>query len=260
MSRLHPAAVVAVIVTLCVLAPSAAAQINFGTAELGEIRTACQLLCFAQTPQECDGGGIVQPVTAEPPYFVRGVRRGPASEDLCNKPGLADPVTFPVNLQPGQALIVDIDLVADQVGPADGLLRIGGDPLVELQAGVVPAGPCPPSAPDTLCLVDERFTVRANWRTLNGPRGKAAKVQGVASDDSGLFYFFNPDNWEMLIKMVDACDDPFNHFWVFYAATTNVEFTVTVTDTQEDVTRVYTNPLGTPAQPIQDTQAFATCP
>ena len=49
-------------------------------------------------------------------------------------------------------------------------------------------------------------------------------------------------------------------FWVFAAATTNVEYTITVTDTQEQQVKTYFNPLGTPAQPIQDTAAFATCP
>ena len=47
---------------------------------------------------------------------------------------------------------------------------------------------------------------------------------------------------------------------MFANATTNVEFTVTVTDTDTGVSKEYFNPLGTPAQAITDTQAFATCP
>jgi hypothetical protein len=82
----------------------------------------------------------------------------------------------------------------------------------------------------------------------------------VSSDDSGLFYFFNADNWEMLIKVLDACQPPFDRFWVFASATTNVEYTITVTDTQEQVVKTYINPLDHPATPIQDTAAFATCP
>jgi hypothetical protein len=101
--------------------------------------------------------------------------------------------------------------------------------------------------------------VRTLWRRNNGARGLGPIVPGVSSDDSGLFYFFNPDNWEMLIKVLDGC--PVNdRFWVFYAATTNVEFTVTVTDIQEDEVSTYFNPLNNAAAPVQDTEAFATCP
>ena len=79
------------------------------------------------------------------------------------------------------------------------------------------------------------------------------------SDDSGLFYFFNPDNWEMLIKVLNGCDVN-DHYWVFFAATTNVEFTLTVTDTERSVTKAYFNPQFHSANAVTDTAAFATCP
>ena len=41
----------------------------------------------------------------------------------------------------------------------------------------------------------------------------------VGSDDSGLFYYRNPQNWEMLVKVLDACSFS-QRFWVFAAATT----------------------------------------
>ncbi|MDA8016846.1 MAG: ARC6/PARC6 family protein [Thermoanaerobaculia bacterium] len=76
--------------------------------------------------------------------------------------------------------------------------------------------------------------------------------------DSGLYYFFDADNWEMLVKVLDACG--FNdHFWVFSAATTNVEYTLTVTDTFTGKKKRYFNSLGTAAPAITDTSAFATC-
>ena len=74
-----------------------------------------------------------------------------------------------------------------------------------------------------------------------------------------MFYFFNPDNWEMLVKVLDGCAIN-DHFWVFHAATTNVEYTLTVTDTVVGTTEVYGNGLGTPAPTILVTEAFATCP
>ena len=62
-----------------------------------------------------------------------------------------------------------------------------------------------------------------------------------------------------MVKILDGCG--FNdHFWVFAAATTNVEYTLSVTDTQTGITKQYFNPLGTAAAAITDTGAFATCP
>jgi len=110
----------------------------------------------------------------------------------------------------------------------------------------------------TLCLLDGRFKVEVDWRNQADRTGEG-KVVPVESNDSGLFYFFDSDNWEMLVKMVDGCG-LFNHYWVFYAATTNVEFTLTVTDTESGMSREYRNELGVPAPPVQDTSAFATCP
>jgi hypothetical protein len=59
-------------------------------------------------------------------------------------------------------------------------------------------------------------------------------VQGTS--DSGLFYFNNSNNWEMLLKVLNACTLN-NRYWVFVSATTNVQFTLTVTDTQRSVTK-----------------------
>lgn len=117
--------------------------------------------------------------------------------------------------------------------------------------------PCVPG-PATLCLHNNRFRVEVDWesQTSSGDGFVLSKL----SDASGVFYFFNPNNAEMLVKVLNACVAPFNRFWVFYAATTNVEFTVTVTDTQADVVKSFYNPLGRAALPVQDTQAFATCP
>jgi hypothetical protein len=47
-----------------------------------------------------------------------------------------------------------------------------------------------------------------------------------------------------------------DHYWIFYAATTDVGFTVTVTDTATSTTKTYSNTLGTAAQPVQDTSAI----
>ena len=111
----------------------------------------------------------------------------------------------------------------------------------------------------TLCLNGGRFEVKVDWRDFENNTGPGQTV-GSRTDDSGLFWFFGPQNWELLIKVLDACDDPFNRYWVFFAATTNVEYTLTVTDTETDESKTYSNPLGNLAQAVTDTDAFATCP
>jgi hypothetical protein len=123
------------------------------------------------------------------------------------------------------------------------------------------AGTCLESA-TTMCLLGGRFKVEVAFET--GPpanQSGPAQVVPLGSDSTGMLYFFNADNWEMLIKVLDACSLN-NRFWVFFAATTNVGFTVTVTDTDAEnpTSKTYSNNVGVAALPVQDTGAFATCP
>ena len=83
----------------------------------------------------------------------------------------------------------------------------------------------------------------------------------ATDDNSAKFYFFDAEHTEMVVKVLDACDNPaFNSFWVFAAAATNVGYTLRVTDTRTGQTRTWGNPLGNDAAAIRDTNAFATCP
>jgi len=110
----------------------------------------------------------------------------------------------------------------------------------------------------TLCLNGGRFRVTLYF-AAPGEDASPARALDFGSDASGLFYFRNPNNAEMLVKVLNGC--PLNdHYWVFYAATTNVEFLLAVTDTDAAVTRVYENRPGVAAPPVQDTEAFVTCP
>ena len=112
----------------------------------------------------------------------------------------------------------------------------------------------------TLCLAGDRFEVTVTWRGFTGDSGTARVVPvGVGSEDSGLFWFFDADNWEMLVKVLDGCSIN-DRFWVFAAATTDVEYTLRVCDTGADTCKEYRNPLGTASPAITDTDAFATCP
>ena len=118
-------------------------------------------------------------------------------------------------------------------------------------------GPCI-EGPNALCVANDRFKVEVDWATAQGS-GAGFAVPVPTAPASGLFYFFGADNIELLIKVLNACGLN-NRYWVFFAATTNVELLVKVLDTQTGSTRFYFNPLNRTAPPVQDTDAFATCP
>lgn len=117
-------------------------------------------------------------------------------------------------------------------------------------------GPCQ-SSDTTMCLSQERFQVEVDYRRFDGERGDARRVS-EGTNDSGLFWFFQDQNWEMLVKVLDGCGVN-QRFWVFAAATTNLEYTLRITDTATGVVKTYFNPLGNAASAITDSEAFATC-
>jgi hypothetical protein len=117
-------------------------------------------------------------------------------------------------------------------------------------------GPC--IADDTtLCLSNGRFQIRATFRTAQPQSGQAQVV--ALTPDTGYLWFFDPNNVEAVVKVINACSFN-NRFWVFAGGLTDVEVILTVTDTDTGAIKQYTNNLGTKYAPIQDTGAFATCP
>lgn len=142
-------------------------------------------------------------------------------------------------------------------GLASGPCRFdAGVVLPDVDGRLRPRASCDADA-DTLCLNDGRFRVEVEWKDSLGGSGVGKEV--LSSEDSGLLYFFKPANWEMLVKVLDGCSFN-NRYWVFSAATTNVEYTLRVTDTESGLVRQYHNLAGAPAPATTDTQAFATCP
>ena len=101
-----------------------------------------------------------------------------------------------------------------------------------------------------------RFAVEAGWTDFAGQQGKGRAIELNA--DSGSFWFFDADNTEIVVKVLDACED-FGRFWVFAAGLTNVGVELVVTDLASGVERRYANPVGQAFQPILDTDAFETC-
>jgi hypothetical protein len=112
---------------------------------------------------------------------------------------------------------------------------------------------------NVICLNNGRFRVELRFRRPNDNEGLGTDAN-LKTNDSATLWFFNPANLEMLIKVLNACSGGGGNYWVFFAATTNVELHLTVTDTQTGAVKTYFNPLGKAAPPVQDTSAFATCP
>lgn len=110
---------------------------------------------------------------------------------------------------------------------------------------------CEPT-PTRLCLRDNRFAVEVAWKDFQGNSGTGKAVP--LTSDTGTFWFFDAANVELVLKVLDGT--PVNgHHWVFYGALSNVEYTITVTDTQTGVVKTYQNPAGRFAS-VGDTEAF----
>jgi hypothetical protein len=138
-------------------------------------------------------------------------------------------------------------------GAGDGVLfdraTVSGEPGQD--TGKVLA--CTPTATD-LCLNSNRFRVRVAWRNYND--GSTGSGQAVSlTGDTGYFWFFSSANVELILKVLDG--RALNgHYWVFYGALSDVEYTITVTDTPTGPVRTYFNPPRNLAS-VADTSAFA---
>ncbi|MEM1248611.1 MAG: fibronectin type III domain-containing protein [Acidobacteriota bacterium] len=110
--------------------------------------------------------------------------------------------------------------------------------------------------PNTLCI-SGRFEVTTDFQTAPFNTGVGDAVP--LTSDTGYFTFFDPNNVEVVVKVLDGCPIT-NTFWVFAGGLTDVQVAMQVTDTSTGEVKTYLNPLGTPFAPIQDTSAFATCP
>lgn len=122
-----------------------------------------------------------------------------------------------------------------------------------------PAGPCVAGG-TALCLLGGRFEVRASWRNPHPPfgHGPAAAQAAAGSDVTGLFTFFDPQNVELVVKMLDGRDVN-GAFWHFYGALSDVEYWISAFDTTTGTSRTYHN------QPFSlcghgDTNAFPRQP
>jgi Concanavalin A-like lectin/glucanases superfamily len=118
---------------------------------------------------------------------------------------------------------------------------------------------CGSSTATSLCL-NGRFSVTAKYRT--GAPGTAegiAQTAACTNPGSGIFWFFDANTWEVMVKSINGCGLN-SRYWLFTAATTNVFYRLEVFDVRAGVNKIYFNYPGPPAPAVTDTNAFATCP
>jgi hypothetical protein len=92
---------------------------------------------------------------------------------------------------------------------------------------------------EVLCLNGGQFQARVTWKNpYTGETGTGKTVP--LSDDTGSFWFFSPNNLELMVKVLNG--EAINgSYWVFYGSLSNVEYTLTITDTASGTVKTYHN-------------------
>ena len=220
-------------------------RVAFRTPQLGAEEIECLLLPEIDFPTSTNRYFIGVQFSANDDILVLADENSPEAEpSYVRAPGvtgwerLGSNTTLSSDFEPFRNLALAINF-DDQSGPTGST-----DPCVE--------------DAQTLCLgAGDRFEVRGSWVTNQGTSGQAQMVE--FNRDSGWFWFFDVNNAEGLIKVLDACSFS-DHYWVFVGGVTNVEVELEVRDSLTGFVKIYRNPLDVDFQPILDTGAFATCP
>jgi hypothetical protein len=156
---------------------------------------------------------------------------------------------------------------SEPVEPVEPVETWGPAETAEPVAPVTPAAPARPavraaaaapvcnSTADALCLLNSEFAVTVAFEETAGSPSTAGQAVQLSAD-GGYYWFFGPDDTELVVKIIDGRTVN-GHIWLFYASLTNVEFDLTVTDSfsATHASRTYHNPAGTLAS-AADTSAF----
>ena len=139
-------------------------------------------------------------------------------------------------------------------GPTDALGEHPGSIMGQVLSLAGPPGSCTTTSSEA-CLLG-RYSVSIDWQT-NSEDGEGVVVP-PASTDTALFWFFHPENWEVMVKIIEACGLN-DRVWVYIAASTDQGYEVKVVDHVTRTTKVYNKAIGPPAPAITDTQALDVC-
>ena len=150
---------------------------------------------------------------------------------------------------------------------AGGVDGFGGVELVD--AGLAPAlvgeaisaGQGTDCEPEPVLSLSGGYTVSMCVEYLKDGETLSAEVQdyGLDSEQSGVLYFFDRNNAEVLIKVLDACREN-GYRWVFVAPVTDLAFNLAVTPPGGAGPWTHSNDLGRTAATAADTKAFACSP
>ena len=203
------------------------------------------------------------PIFTSSPLGPARITAGPDGNVWFVEPGSPDAPLAAVGRVTPDGMITEFVTPTQQSGPfgiasaSDGNVWFT-EPSVRQIGRIDPrSGGCT-TTPAALCLGKGRYRVESRWR---GPQDSTPSAGHAVplSTDTGYFWFFEPQNIEVIAKLLDGCSLNAQQ-WFFAGGLTDVEVSLTVTDTLTNAARTYTNPLGTAFLPVQDTRAFAACP
>ena len=119
-------------------------------------------------------------------------------------------------------------------------------------------GQCEPGE-ELLCLLDNRFSVEVRLIDPNvepplDPVKRARVAPSLTTANTGFFWFFNPENIELAVKVLDG--RALNgSFWFLYGGLSDVEYRMTVEDPVTGSAAGYANEKGSICGHV-DTEPF----
>ena len=128
-------------------------------------------------------------------------------------------------------------------------VRLSAVPLAEAAAPAADsAGRCE-STSNRLCLLEDRFAIDVNFIDPNisdpdvDPESAATVAPSLGTANTGFFWFFNQENIELAVKVLDGRGIN-GKFWLLYGALSDVEYEITVADTVTGESKTYRNEAG----------------
>lgn len=209
--------------------------------------------CVINSQQDYDGYIHLYRTSFNPAAQLTNLVNGDDDGDL----GIGTSRLENLALTAGEYILVTSGFTAGSVGNFTNTIHCDGaaQPVQGVCNGWSYIGT--PSA-QTLCLKD-RFMIDIVGISSH-PTGLGTPVRFGASD-TGIFWFYNDQNFEAMVKVIDACSYN-NRWWVFAGALTNQSYTIRVFDTFHSGAGIksYSNTFPTSSPAFTDTNAFATCP
>ncbi|MCG8457577.1 MAG: hypothetical protein MI919_14985 [Holophagales bacterium] len=130
-----------------------------------------------------------------------------------------------------------------------------GETTTGIDLPLYPQGSC--GTGPSLCLGQGgRFRVDVDWQSSDD--ADVGKPHGLTRD-TGHFWFFESDNVEVVLKVLDGCEIN-GHYWIYASGLTDVAVSLTVTDTETSEVWARQTALDTAFPPMSDIQAFACDP